>query len=798
MIKNYFITAFRRLLRHKIYFFINIFGLSIGIACCLLIVAFVKDQLSYDHFHKNGSRIYRIIQEQRGSEGQIKRVPISPPPLAINLREEFPEIIHAIRFAKGRTALNYANKRFNENFFYVDTDVFDVFDFHLINGDPKTALSEPFSLVITTKIAEKYFGQENPLGKILTFNNRYDYKVTGVLKEMPHNSHIRFNILASIQGQKVMRDWNQKLLLYTYLLLPEGYNPKNLEDKLPDFVKKRESYLDSNGWIPEFHLQPLTEIYLYSDLDLDIESYNNIRYVRIFLIIAVFILLIACINFANLSTARSAEWSKEIGIRKTVGASRWQLAVQFLVESVLMSFLASILAIMFIELLYFQFNFGSNLKFNFLWPLWELVFIPLIIGLVSGSYPALFLSSYEASIILKGKSLIGSNSVLFRKALVVFQFSVTIFLVICTSKIYDQMNYVQTKDLKFNKDQIIAMPFYGYILENQYDVVKGQLLHYPGILDVAVSSDVPFRLPPGFALPKRVVLREGKTISESATLPVYSIDQNFIETLSIDLVAGRVFSKNQVLSDVHASLIINESAVGFLGWSSPDEALGKQIVLEKKSQRKSKKTGRIIGIVQDFHMQTLYQKIEPTIFHISPSEFRYVLVKTTQRRTLETLDYLKQTWRQFYPNKPFEYFFLDELMKSQYEQDRKIGILIGGFTLLAICIACLGLWGLALYTAQRRTKEIGIRKVLGASIGNLVMLLSKEHLKLVILASSIAWPVSYYTIQWWLQSFTYRVDIGLGIFIAGSLLIAFIALMIVGYQALKIAVANPIDALRYE
>ena len=805
MFRNYLTVAFRNLVRHKVYSFINISGLAIGMTCCVLILIFARFELGYDAYHENADRIYRIAHERGTADGRIVPSATSPPPLAPVLRNEYPEVVHAVRFVRGTSVIRYGNNRFRERLFFTDASVFDVFDFPLVKGDAQTALREPFSVILTEMTARKYFGHEDPLGKVLTFETpvvQHDYKVTGVIQEVPHNSHFRFGILASYESlheddgtSAILKNWLSNPVLYTYLLLPQDCSPAELERKLPALIKKYMGEASAaRGQVLRLFLQPLTSIHLYSHLNHEVEPNSDVVHVYLFAALACFVLLIACINFMNLSTARSARRAKEVGIRKVTGANRLQLIRQFLGESTLLAFIALLVAAALVEISLPLFSrlvdqplavdYG-NLSVPF-----GLVGVALITGIVAGSYPAFFLSAFQPAAVLKGTLNACSKTSRFRQVLVTVQFAISTTLIISMGIIYAQMDYVRNKSLGFEKAHVIALPIFRHRdLRSKYELVKAELLQSPDILSCAVSSDVPLRSTPGFPLRRWPAHPEGAP--GELQVPGYSVDQDFWETLGITLVAGRNFSKGSAADETEA-VIVNETAVRRFGWASSEEALGKGLVL------RNRKRGTIIGVVKDFHVQSLYQQIEPLIFRISPSSCNNLLVRIRPNRSSSALDLLKREWETYVPSSPFEYAFLDEYFDRQYRTDERRGKMLGGFTVLAIFIACLGLFGLVSFAAEQRTKEIGIRKALGATASNIVLLLSKDFARPVILANVIAWPIAYYAMNNWLQNFAYRIDLGMGTFVLGGMLALAIALVTVSYQAIKAALANPVDALRYE
>jgi len=798
MFKNYLKIALRILKRYKVYSFINISGLAIGLACCLLILLYVRYERSYDRYHENADHIYRVVEEL-DFFGNKSHMAVTPAPFAPAMKNEFPEAKDAVRFMKGNFSegkvlvTHGTDSYYEDKLYFADNSVFEIFTFPLFKGDPKNALKEPFTVVISQEKARKYFGDEDPMGKILTLNDQYsqsDFTVKGVLKDIPKNSHFRFDFLASFATmEKRFPEWVQNWfnhMYYTYLLLDENSSPEALEGKFAALIKKHTGEQAGDALKP--HLQPLTSIHLYSHLESEIEANSDAVYVYIFAAVALFILMIACINFMNLATARSTYRTREVGMRKVVGARRSQLVRQFLGESILFSFIALPLAVVMMELLLpaFRAFTDRDLGFNYLnnWPiLFILIGITLVVGLISGIYPALFLSAFKPIKVLKGKLSSGSRSTLLRRGLIIFQFAVSIILIIATGIILSQVRYIRTTKLGFNKDQVLVLNIKDKELRTKYEVIKAELSKNPSVLNVTASSGIPGRISHNWYFSTEG-LQEKK---EKPSMWVMMVDHDFIKTLGMEIVEGRDFSRSFTTDDKDA-IILNEFAVKKYGWRSP---LGRNIKTENKD-------GYVIGVVKDFHFKSFYQQIEPVMIYISPAYFEFMSVRVAADKIPETIAFLKTEWKELAPNRPLDYFFLDDDFDQVYRQEERAGKIFGCFSVLAIFVACLGLFGLAAFTAEQRTKEIGIRKVLGATTSNIVSLLNKEFIKWVLVANLIAWPVAYYAMNRWLQGFAYRTSIGPGIFAFSAAAAVLIALLTVSSQAIKAAVANPADALRYE
>ena len=799
MLINYIKIALRNLKRHKGYTFINIAGLAIGMACCILIILYIYSELNYDRYHENADRIYRLGTNFDVGKMHAKTA-VSNHPIGPTLSRDYPEVLNATRIRPymPRTLVEYKEKQFfEEKIFYADNSVFDVFSFPIIRGDHKSALVTAYSLLITEDVAKKYFGDEDPIGKILRLNNDSDFSVTGIIKNVPPNSHFTFDMLCSFetlyqhnpeQREKWMGDFNN----YTYLLLQENYDFRELEQKFPQLIDKHIGrILKLLGGKVEFFLQPLTNIHLHSNLEGEISGNSDIAYVYIFAAIALFILLIACINFMNLSTARSAKRAKEVGMRKVLGSYRGQLIKQFLSESVTYSFLAFFIALTLVQLALplFRSLSGTTLNFQFAeisWLVPCLIGFVFLVGLVAGSYPAFFLSAFRPVRVLKGHLKAGTANSRFRSVLVVLQFAISIVLIAGTGVIMNQLHYMKERRLGFNKEHVVVLPIMEGSIMQSIETIKEELKSHTGVVSVAASSSVP-----GHGVSRHnAFLPEGFELNESQMIGAISIDHNFIPTLDMEVVAGRNFSP-EFVTDSSKSALINETAAQEFGWVDP---VGKTIT----ELTGNGITKTVIGVVRDFHVESLHKKIEPLYIENEPSGFGYISIRIRPRNVSGTMDFLRKKWKEFGSGGTFDYAFLDESFDSQYRAEERLSTIFSYFTLFAIFIACLGLFGLASFTAEQRTKEIGIRKVLGASVYGIVILLSKEFAKWVLIANIIAWPVAYYAMNKWLQDFAYRINMGVWIFILAGAFALIIALLTVSYQAVKVALSNPVEALRYE
>jgi putative ABC transport system permease protein len=806
MLRNYLKIAVRNLKKHRGYSSINIAGLAIGITCCLLILLLVRDELSFDQFHEHKNQIYRVVVQQPGQFYMgTDYLAVTPAPLASALKEEFPEVIKATRIDQSNNVImSYKNKRFYEDgFLWTDDHFFDVFTFPFLRGDQSKALSEPYSVVISERMAHKYFGDEDPIGKIMALSNRYDFIVTGIMKDVPQNSHLQFDFLAPLMTLKSIRGQDDYLerwgnySYYTYILLPEGYSPKDLEKKFPAFVEKfmgerlrRMKERDPARQASRFFLQPLKRIHLYSHINFEISPNSDIKQIYLLSALALVILLIACINYMNLATARSAIRTKEVGMRKVIGAQRRQLIRQFIGESVFLSFIAILLAGILVEILLPVFNsiIGKSIRLHFFHD-WEffigLICVALVVGTISGSYPAFFLSSFQPVAVLKGHFRTEGKGSILRRMLVIFQFAASIVLVISTVIIYSQIEYIRNKKLGFSREQVVVLPVRDRALRENHEPFKRELLQNPAVNGCTAST----------WLPNNIRTNVGGTtwdgMEEGTDMQVYllEVDHDFIDLFEIELVEGRNFSRE--FSTDSQAYIMNETARKIFGW---EKALGKRFGF----QREEVGIGPVIGVVKDFHFLSLHQEIQPLVIHLTENWMSYLSVKINTTNIPRTIEFLKEKWKRFSPNYPFEYFFLDDDFEKMYRSEMRLGKIFMSFTVLAVFIACLGLFGLASFTSEQRTKEIGVRKVLGASVSNIVVLISKEFSKWVLIASLIAWPVAYYIVSQWLQSFAYRISIGIWIFLLATVLALFVAMATVGFKAVKAALTNPVDALRYE
>ena len=795
MIKNYFKIIFKNFRKQKMFSLINLLGLTVGITCCLMIFLFIKHELSYDDFHKKGKDIYRVVRTRDLSGSNDKQdIAWVSGPYSIALRNDFPDAIkRAVRINPDNDLFSYNNISFNEkNVFITDHDFFELFDFPLIKGNPAEVLKDPTSIVLTASTAKKYFGDQDPMGKVIKMNNKLQLKVTGIARDVPNNSHLNFDLIVPISNFKYY-DSIQNFPnngLYVYLELNPNISPTQLTSRFPEFMNK---YLGKhyalNGFKMGLDLQPMKDIYL-KPLQLDNIKHGNKKVIYIFTSIAILILIIACINFMNLATARATDRSKEVGLRKVLGARRKQLFAQFILESFLFASVSSFLSLILLQILMPAYTNLLGYELSSFWkdPLIYafILSVIVVIGFLAGIYPALLLSSFSVIESLKGKLRVGTNGAFFRKALVVFQFSISVLLIISITIILSQMNYVKNTDLGFNKQQSLLVRIDNNEIYKQKSRFKNTLQNDPSVINVSLMSGEPGGFHDGHGFDAEAI--PGQKIQFSTEFT----DFEFVKTLGLKIIAGRDFSP-QFSTDSTTAVLINRTAAIKLGYT-PEQAIGKWIknVTRDKAQR------TIVGVVEDYHFASLHNKIEPLV--ISPGQdLRVAVIRLKPSNHLQsTIGEIKNIYASATPSYPFEYQFLDDEFDQHYKDDIKQGTILGVFSAIAIFIACLGLFGLASYTAIKRTKEIGVRKVLGSSIQNIAVLLSKDLLKPVLLGTVIAIPIGYYFMYRWLQDFAYRVSIDWWMFACAAFVAVSIALLTVSFQAVKAAIANPVKRLRTE
>lgn len=805
MLSNYLKLTIRNLVNNKVYTFINIFGLAVGVSCFILISLFVKDEITYDNFNKNAERIFRVNAHYKIGDNRFNMAN-SPVPLGNVLVDEYPEIEKSARLTNRETIyIKKGDEYIKElEFFYADSTMFEIFTAEFIEGNYKTALTQPNSVVITDEMAEKYFAGKNPMGERLILSNGMVMLVTGVVKPFPKNSHIEFDFIASynslIESSEI--HWFGEFV-HTYVLTNRIVTEKELNDKIFQVTEKHVgpilkgafgvSYQEfiNNGNDFSFVFVPLKKIHLYSTVYNELKETDDINTVYIFSAIAIFILLIACINFINLATAKSTRRANEVGVRKVLGSNKGQLIKQFLSESVILCFISVLISAMIVEIAlpYFneltQKNLGMDYFGNYYTIMFLLVFT-LSLGFVSGIYPSIILASYKPVAVLKGKIFRNTKKSRLRRGLVVFQFTTSIVLFISTFIIYNQMEYMKNKNLGYNKDQILVVQNVSDLGEQQIAFVNS-IKENSDIINASLSWGLPVH-----QLSANVYSKE-KESNNSHTLVTIEVDYNYLDTYKLQMKSGRFFSRE--ISGDTLGIILNEAAVKKLGYNDPiNEKLHINIGEEANTPKLT-----IIGVVKDFNIQSLKDEIRPAAFLLlNRHKANYLSVKLTTRHIENSIKYVSDKWKEFGQSKPLEYTFFDESFDDMYRSEIRAGKVFTVFAVLSIIIACLGLFGLAAFTAEQRTKEIGIRKVLGSSISQIIFLLSQEFVRWVIISNIIAWPIAYYIMNKWLEDFVYRIDINLLYFLLAGLVTLIIAILTVSFQSIKAAVANPIKSLRYE
>ena len=807
MWKNYFKIAYRNLLKKKVYSFINILGLGVGMACCVLIFLFVQDELSYDNYHEKGDRIYRLTHGYRSPDGVMEGEEAAPfwvwhnAPVGPALKEEFPEVEKIVQFS-GRSdlLLSYGETTLQEDgVFFMDSTVFDVFSWKLVAGDPKKALVAPYSIVLTESTAKKYFGEQDPLGKTLKGSesagraNAGDYTVTGVVEDVPSNSHFKFNALLSLStfkqsNPRVFDAWGY-VDFYTYFLVNEGFEQAAFEAKIPGFIDRR--YPDKEDPYT-VHVEALKDVYLRTAAQRLPGETGSLTNIYVFSMIGVFILVIAMINFMNLSTARSMERAKEVGIRKAIGADRRSLIYQFLGESLIIVFLAAVVAIVFVSVALSMMNDLTGKTFEITQLVnWQTVpfflGIMLIVGLLAGSYPAFVLSSFQPVLILKGINKSSIKGAFLRKGLVVFQFSLSIALIAGTMVVYSQMNHLLDKDMGFDKEQMLVLDYnYDERVNFMSAALKSELEALPAVTSVAFSRSVP-----GSYFPNAYTTIEnadGEMFGQAQ--PVFQVGIDFVNHYDLELVAGRSYSR-EYPSDSSSALVLNEAAARQYGYANPADIVGKKFDQWGRA-------GEVIGVVKDFNYISLHRTIEPLTLPFEAYASRYLSLKVGGEDLPATIAQVQGIWEKLAPHRPFLYSFLDEDFNTQYQSDFRFRKIFTTFSVLAIMIACLGLLGLATYTAEQRTKEIGVRKVLGADVSSIVGLLSKDFVKLILIAIIISTPLSWYAMNRWLEGFAYQVPVHWATFLIAGVLAIVVALVTISSQSIRAALMNPVKSLRSE
>ncbi|MDZ7716641.1 MAG: ABC transporter permease [Balneolaceae bacterium] len=793
MLKNFIKVALRNLTKHKGYSFINILGLAVGIAVCTLIFLYVSKELSYDSYHKKSKRIYRITIDHPQAH-----VAVTPSMISPTLQQLFPEVEDGVRLLDvGRFSplvVRHGEKVFEERkIAYADSTLFDVFDFKMLAGDAKTALVKPQTVVITRDMAQRYFGNESPVGNTLEINDN-DFEVTGVIENIPDNSHFKFDFFMSLvtrSGWSQLSDSEWRAAnFYTYIVLQEGAEILELNRKVNDYISKQFSDNEFASAL-SFVFEPLEDIHLYSGVREAIQSQGDIRYIIAAIAIAILILIIACINYMNLATARSARRAREVGIRKVLGSERKRLIGQFYGESAFLTLLAIVVSVLLVELFlpWFSQLTGQALTIDYTSTkfLGMIAGAGIIVTLLAGSYPALMLSSFSPAAVLKGSKVTGGSPKL-RKFLVVFQFAASIFLIISTMVIYKQINYMQQKELGYKQDNVLVLTAYND-LENRFDAFLSEMEQVPGFKGAALASDTPTSIRAAYGPDVEGIDEPPNYVANGLR-----ITPEFTEALNINIVAGRAFTQgdftraNQSENREYA-VLINESAAADFG-TPPEELIGRRVQISGES-------GPIVGVIEDFHFSSLHQPIEP-LYLFPRASFNKLLISFNTSDVSTTLNETRAVWNKMFPQLPFEHEFLDQEYNALYQQETRAGNIFTSFAILAIFVACLGLVGLASFMVEQRTQEIGVRKVLGATATQVMALFSKDFVVLVLIGFLIAVPVAWYTMSKWLQNFAYQIELQWFLFLIAGLVTILIAVLTVSWQAIKAARLDPAKSLRSE
>lgn len=803
MFKNHLTIAWRNIKKHKVFSFLNIFGLAIGLACCILLAIYINSELSFDNYHEKGNRIFRIGEDLKFSNFQDKSS-ASNGVIAEALKKTYAEVAETVRFYSLRASVTYNGKQFSDRFNYTDAAVFDIFTWPLSKGDPKTALVAPYSIVLTEETAQKYFGQEDPLGKTITLNENDDYRVTGIMRNIPRYSTNHFAGLTSFSTLYGKSEALTELLTVwgnhnfeTFVLLQKGVDYKHFENIIKDiYLKYMADELKAKGASYKVFLQPLRDIYLRPIG----QNFGPIMYVYIFGAIAVFILLIACANFMNLSTARSLNRAAEVGIRKLFGANRRKLIIQFLSEAILLSTLSMIGALGIVLLAlpkissFADRDLGQDL-FAIPWLIPGVLGVTIFVGLLAGSYPAFFLSRFQPAQALKSGTNSSKGNANFRRGLVLVQFTISVTLIIGTWLVIKQLNFLKDKDPGFNKEHVVCLPVGDQLVRQKLSIFKEKIKNLPGVINAGATSSLP-----GWGAATIDKIPEGYTRENTQLMLELNVDEDYLPTLGIELIAGRNFS-NKSKNDPRGSVIINETASKRYGWAQP---LGKTIKTANfdKLDVREWEDRTVIGVVKDFNIQGVTSEIEPAFIGnvlnhpFSFAQLKVLAVRINPGQSQMVISSLESIWKDTFPQKTFNYYFLEEDFNWQFLNIERSRDIFSYFTFLAIFIACLGLFGTASYAAEKRTKEIGIRKTLGSSVSQIVILLSKEIIYIVLAANVIAYPIAYYLITKWLEDYPIKIKISILTFLFSTLIALMISSFTTAFQSIKAARANPVKSLR--
>jgi putative ABC transport system permease protein len=787
MFKSYYKIAFRIFQRQKFYSFINISGLALGLACVIILILWIKNELSYDRYHENADRIYRVTQRSE-VDGKVNASVYTPSPLGPAFKNDFPEVEEFVRFARSREVLvQYKEMRQFETIFYADPSIFKIFSFPLIDGNHDNAITDPNSVLISEDMKNKYFSNEDPIGKTLVINNDGEYIVTGVFKNIPSNSHFRFDFLLSFTpiAERRVNQWGISNY-YTYILARDNIDIAQFESKIPAFVEKYKDSRSRYYYKTNFPLQRLKSIHLRSNLRGEIEPNNSIENIYLFSAVTLFVLFIACFNYINLATARYTSRTKEVGIRKVLGAEKGQLIRQFLNESVIFSLTALVVAVALVEMFLPVFNSltGSDLSIfagNDYDHFAIIILLGILVGIISGSYPAFLLSNYQPVKIFRGMMRTKYFGMVFKRSLVTIQFAISIIFITGTLILYSQLDYLKNKDLGLDVEQILNIPIHDNEMISKIDLIKSEISQNPDIIDVTATSYFP-----GKNTGYQNYSYDGLSETVSPMMRWISVDEGFIDTYGLELVSGRNITKESIVTGKR-EYILTESAVKEIGW---DEPIGQNFFIGAD--------GVVVGVVKDFHFRSLHQVIEPIALYYYPGWIEYLSVKIHRENISEAIKFLEMKWDETVPGREFSYTFLDEDFGRLYESEKILGKLFLYVAFIAISVSCLGLFGLVAFEARQRNREIGIRKVLGAEVGNILVLFWKEFFSWILIANIFAVPVIYVSMKGWLQNFAYRIEMGWLPFLSGMGIVMFIAIATISIQAARAALQNPVNTLKYE
>lgn len=787
MFNNYLKTALRNLIKFKSFSLINIVGLAVGMGCAVLISLLVVDELNYEAFHLNADHIYRIVQDDYIG---------TPAALTPLINESLPEVVQLVRIdnftRRQKMLFSTEEKKFYEHrFILADPSIFTVFSFRFIEGNPETALNSPNAIVLTKSAAAKYFGFESPIGKTLTLESSWDFLVTGVLQDIPENTHLKFDVLAPFSfntredryGKDLDQNWGQANFVTYFLTRPEPIVEKAvLEEKINGILEAAGRARPGRS----LYVQPLRGIHLKSNLAAEFEANSSVANIVFYSVIGFIILLIACLNSMNLSTARAIRRAKEVGIRKTVGAERSQLISQFFGEAFILSALALILGLFVVALILPSFNSLTGKHLSFSDSFFSIFLISAVTIIVtttgSGIYPAIFLSSFKPVQAIKSAAISRSRGSVMRKILVVTQFSLSIIFLICTLGVWKQLNFIKNRNLGLNKEHVVNVPLHREV-QGQFDSIKTDILRDPAVISASASNF------PAFSPYHHGLVWEGMTEEDDRSIFWFAVDHDFVDTMGMEIVEGRNFSRS-LETDTITAYLFNEAAVREFGM---DFIRGRRFSVFGEEL-----AAPVIGVVKDFNFMSLHERIMPLVLCVHPRYFNHISIKVDSKNIPAVISHLRRVWERHIPHRPFEYFFLDDRFDGMYKAEQRIGKLFSSFAILAILISCLGLLALASFMAEQRTKEIGVRKVLGASVAQISVLLSKDYLKWVLLANIISWPTAFIIMKGWLDSFAYRSTLGVEIFISAGLLALAIAQLTISYQSVKAALSDPVETLRYE